>query len=87
MSESGCIVEIVLWEIGFVLCSYMYYCIGMKWVSLVCFDGLMGLDRIWDFFLFWPLLAMGERSAFDSLGFLLKHSVVLRKFISLLALW
>ena len=80
VSESGCTVENVLWEIGFV-----YYCMGMKWVSIVCFDGLVGLDRVWDFFLFWPLL--GERSAFDSLGFLLKHSVVLRKFISLLVLW
>ena len=69
------------WICVIIICSYMYYCIGMKWVSLGCFDGLMGLDRIWD------LLAMGERSAFDSLGFLLKHSVVLRKFISLLALW
>ena len=31
------------------------------------------------------MILLGERSAFESLGFLLRHSVFLRKLISLLA--
>ena len=54
---------------------------------LVCLAGLLGLSCGCFFFLFCPLFVLlGERSDFDSLGFLLRHLVFLRKSISFSAL-
>ena len=56
-------------------------------LSLVCFDGLVRLASGCDNFLFCPLCVLvGERSALDNVGFLLRHFVFLRKVISLFEL-